>query len=231
MSVIGFEPFRDPLEFDRLMSMAASGTRAPLGMPMDVYRGQDGAYHVEADLPGVDPDRVEVTVEHSVLTIQAERAPHYGEGDQVIVAERPQGSFTRQLSLGEGVDAEHLTAGYADGVLHVTIPASPKAQARRVEITHAAGGAAPSRGALRSRVRCPLAAPVVARRLKQARHAIAVLSSRGKHLRGHPSPEPPSRHPARPSTLTGRRHASWPPMPRWRRVAFGAGCGRAVLAG
>ncbi len=114
MSVIRFEPFRDPFrEFDRLMSMAASGTRAPLGMPMDVYRGPDGAYHVEADLPGVDPDRVEVTVEHSVLTIQAERAPHYGEGDQVIAAERPQGSFTRQLSLGEGVDAEHLTAGYA----------------------------------------------------------------------------------------------------------------------
>ena len=112
MSVIRFEPFRDPFrEFDRLMSMAASGTRAPLGMPMDVYRGQDGAYHVEADLPGVDPDRVEVTVEHSVLTIRAERAPHYGEGDQVIAAERPQGSFTRQLSLGEGVDAEHLTAG------------------------------------------------------------------------------------------------------------------------
>ncbi len=110
MSVIRFELFR---EFDRLMSMTASGTRAPLGMPMDVYRGQDGAYHVEADLPGVDPDRVEVTVEHSVLTIQAERAPHYGEGDQVIAAERPQGSFTRQLSLGEGVDAEHLTAGYA----------------------------------------------------------------------------------------------------------------------
>jgi HSP20 family protein len=74
------------------------------------------------------------------LTIRAERAPHYGESEQVIAAERPQGSFTRQLSLGEGVDSEHLTAGYADGVLHVTIPASPKAQARRVEVTHPAGG-------------------------------------------------------------------------------------------
>jgi HSP20 family protein len=138
MSVIRFEPFRDPFrEFDRLISMAASGTRAPLGMPIDVYRSEDGSYHVVADLPGADPDRIEVTVEHSTLTIQAERAPHYGESDQVIVAERPQGSFTRQLSLGEGVDSEHLTAGYADGVLHLTIPASPKAQARRVEITRA----------------------------------------------------------------------------------------------
>ena len=138
MAVIRFEPFRDPLE--RLLSMAATGTRAPLGMPMDVYRAGDGSYHVEADLPGVDPDSVEVTVEHSTLTIRAERTPHYGDSEQVIVAERPQGSFTRQLSLGEGVDPENLTASYADGVLHVTIPLSPKTQARRIEITHAPGG-------------------------------------------------------------------------------------------
>ena len=138
MAVIRFDPFRDPLE--RLLSMAATGTRAPLGMPMDVYRAGDGSYHVEADLPGVDPDSVEVTVEHSTLTIRAERSPHYGESEQVIVAERPQGSFTRQLSLGEGVDSENLTAAYADGVLHLTIPVSPKTQARRVEITHAPGG-------------------------------------------------------------------------------------------
>ena len=46
----------------------------------------------------------------------------------------------RQFSLGEGVDSDNLTAGYADGVLHVTIPASPKAQARRVEVTRAGSG-------------------------------------------------------------------------------------------
>jgi len=141
MSVMRFEPFRDPFrELDRLLSMAASGTRAPLGMPLDVYRGEDGSYHVEADLPGVDPDSVEVTVERGVLTIRAERTPRYGGGEPVIVAERPQGSFTRQLSLGEGVDSENLTAEYADGVLHVIIPASPKTQPRRVEVTRAAGG-------------------------------------------------------------------------------------------
>jgi HSP20 family protein len=78
--------------------MAATGARAPLGMPMDVYRGEDGSSHVEADLPGADPDSIEVTVEHGVLTIQAERTPHYGASEQVIAAERPQGSFARQLS-------------------------------------------------------------------------------------------------------------------------------------
>ena len=134
MAVFRFEPFRDPVE--RLMSMAATGTRTPLAMPMDIYRTEDGTYHVQADLPGVDSGTIDVTVEHSTLTITAERAPGYGDTEQVIVAERPQGSFARQLSLGEGVDSDHLTADYADGVLRVNIPAAPKAQARRIEITH-----------------------------------------------------------------------------------------------
>jgi HSP20 family protein len=134
MAVFMFEPFRDPVQ--RLMSMAATGTRAPLGMPMDIYRTKDGNFHLEADLPGVEPGTIEVTVEHSTLTIKAERAPGYGDSEHIIVAERPQGSFTRQLSLGEGVDSDHLTADYADGVLRVTIPAAPKAQARKIEITH-----------------------------------------------------------------------------------------------
>jgi HSP20 family protein len=134
MAVFRFEPFGDP--FERLLSMATTGTRTPLGMPMDIYRTKDGNYHVEADLPGVAPDTVEVILEHGTLTIKADRAPGYGDSEQVIVAERPQGSFTRRLSLGEGVDSGHLTADYANGVLRVTIPAAPKAQAQRIEVTH-----------------------------------------------------------------------------------------------
>ncbi len=137
MAVIRHETYRDPLE--RLMSLAASGTRAPLGMPMDVYRSEDGNYHIEADLPGVDAGSVEVTVEHGTLTISAERTPHYASAS-VLSAERPQGSFARQLTLGEGVDSDHLTADYADGVLHVLIPASPKVQPRRIEVTHGQPG-------------------------------------------------------------------------------------------
>jgi HSP20 family protein len=134
MAVFRFDPFGDPIE--RLLSMATTGTRTPLGMPMDIYCTKDGNYYVEADLPGVAPDTVEVTVEHGTLTIKADRAPGYGDSDQVIVAERPQGSFTRRLALGEGVDSGHLTADYANGVLRVTIPSAPKAQTRRIEVTH-----------------------------------------------------------------------------------------------
>ena len=138
MAAIRFDPFRDL--FGAAVVHSRDGDACP-------------ARHAHGRLPrrgrqlprrgrpaGVDPDSIEVTVEHSTRTIRAERTPHHGDSEQVIVAERPQGSFARQLSLGEGVDTENLTAGYADGVLHVTIPASPKAQARRVEVTRAAGG-------------------------------------------------------------------------------------------
>ena len=100
MAVFRFEPYRDP--FERLLSMSATGTRAPLGMPMDVYRTEDGSYHVETDLPGVAPDSIEVTVEHSTLTIRADRTPHYGESDQVIVAERPRGRSSGSSTSARG---------------------------------------------------------------------------------------------------------------------------------
>jgi HSP20 family protein len=54
-------------------------------------------------------------------------------------SKRHPGAVTRQLTLGEGLDADHLTAAYADGVLHVTIPASPKVQPRRIKMTHRTG--------------------------------------------------------------------------------------------
>ena len=80
MSVTRFEPYRDPFrEFDRLFSMAASGTRAPLGMPMDVYRGEDGSYHVE------------VTVEHGVLRIQAERTLTMATAGRSLSPNGPRG--------------------------------------------------------------------------------------------------------------------------------------------
>lgn len=88
MAVIKQGPFRDP--FERLMSLAASGARAPQGMPIDVYRSEDGNYHIEADLPGVDAGSIVVTVEHGTLTIRAERAAHYASV-RVLSAERPQG--------------------------------------------------------------------------------------------------------------------------------------------
>ena len=117
MTVIRFDPFGDPFrQLDRLTSQLLSGTRTPMGMAMDVWQADDG-YHAVLDLPGVDASSVEITSERNVLTIAAERRPEYEQGQNVLVAERPQGRFTRQLQLGENLDTQNVEARYANGVL------------------------------------------------------------------------------------------------------------------
>jgi HSP20 family molecular chaperone IbpA len=68
-------------------------------------------------LPGVDPDAIELTVEQNVMTVKAERSWPPVEGDEILVSEREEGSFSRQVFLGEGLDIDHLVARYAHGVL------------------------------------------------------------------------------------------------------------------
>jgi HSP20 family protein len=134
VSVLRFDPFGDPFrQMDRLTNQLLSGTRTPMGMPMDVWQTDDG-FHVSLDLPGVDPDSVDITTERNILTIKAERRPEYQQGQNVLVAERPQGTFTRQLQLGDTVDAENIQASYGDGVLHLTLPMTRAAQPRRVQV-------------------------------------------------------------------------------------------------
>jgi HSP20 family protein len=134
VSVIRFDPFGDPFrQLDRLTSQLVSGTRTPMGMALDVWQAEDG-YHVALDLPGVDPSNVEITSERNVLTIGAERRPEYEQGQNVLVAERPQGRFTRQLQLGESLDTQKVQARYANGVLHLVIPVAEAAQPRRIEV-------------------------------------------------------------------------------------------------
>ena len=134
MSVLRFDPFGDPFrQVDRLTNQLLSGTRTPMGMPMDVWQADDG-YHVALDLPGVDPSSVEITCERNVLTIRADRHSDFAEGHNVLLAERPQGRFTRQLQLGDSLDSQAVTAHYTNGVLHLTIPLAKAAQSRRIEV-------------------------------------------------------------------------------------------------
>ena len=132
MSVMRFDPFRD---FDRLSEQIAGQLRgAPRSVPIDVYRRGD-QFHIHLDLPGVDPDAIELTVEQNVLTIKAERTFEVQDGDEVLVSERPQGSFTRQLMLAESLENDKLEANYDQGVLTVTIPVAEHAKPRRVQVS------------------------------------------------------------------------------------------------
>ncbi len=125
-----FDPFR---ELDRL-TQQVGGNGRPAVMPMDAYRSGD-QFIVHFDLPGVDAGSIELTVEKNVLTVSAQRRWQPQNGQQVLVTERPQGSFSRQLFLGEGLDSERIEASYDNGVLTITVPVAEQAKPRKVEIT------------------------------------------------------------------------------------------------
>jgi len=131
--MIQSDPFRDlDTLFSRMSARSASGSGV---MPIDAFRrGSDVWVHI--DLPGVKAESLEMTVERNVLTIAAERRWQRQEGDQSYFGERYQGSFRRQIELGDGLDLEHLEADLHDGVLTVRIPVSEKAKPRRIEVSH-----------------------------------------------------------------------------------------------
>ena len=125
------DPFR---ELDRLTQQVLGTTARPAAMPMDAYR-QGDSFYIHFDLPGIDPGSIDLTVEQNVLTVRAERIPARNDGAEMIVAERPYGTFTRQVFLGETLDAEKIAADYATGVLTLTIPVHEAAKPRSIHVT------------------------------------------------------------------------------------------------
>ena len=129
------DPFRD---LDRLAQQVLGTPARPAAMPIDAYRHGD-EFVVEFDLPGVDTGSIDLVVEKNVLTVHAQRQRNALEGVELLVGERPQGTFSRQLFLGEGLDTEHVEASYDNGVLTVTIPVAEQAKPRKVEISSRGG--------------------------------------------------------------------------------------------
>ena len=133
------DPFR---ELDRITQQVfgADGTLArPSVMPMDAWRDGD-MFHVEFDLPGIDPDSLDLDVERNVVTVRAERSVR-AEDVELIAAERPRGVFSRQLILGDNLDTEHIAASYRDGVLGLEIPVAAQAKPRKISVSHERGNA------------------------------------------------------------------------------------------
>ena len=128
------DPFRD---FDRLaQQIFGSGTTSrPAVMPMDAWREGD-SFVIEFDLPGVQPDTLDIDVERNVLTVKAERPRRNGDWE-VLAAERPTGLFSRQLVLGDNLDLERIEASYDAGVLRLRVPVAEKAKPRKIEVTSA----------------------------------------------------------------------------------------------
>jgi len=127
--------FENLREYDRLTEELLSQRRVR-PIPVDAYR-RGTEFKVHLDLPGVDPDSIELTVEKDVLSVRATRTWVPAEGDEIQMAERAYGEFGRQLFLAGSLDLELITATYENGVLTATIPVVEAAKPRKIEITRA----------------------------------------------------------------------------------------------
>jgi HSP20 family protein len=132
MYLTTFDPFGRDLyrQFDRLARRTAFG---PAAMPLDVVR-HDGDVTLRFDVPGSDPDSIEVTVDRGVLTVSVKRQEERTENDKFFVRERSMGTFTRRLRLSENLNADAVEATYTNGVLEVRIPVLEQAKPRKVEV-------------------------------------------------------------------------------------------------
>jgi len=130
--VLSFDRFR---EFDRLANemFGNMSTTPAVAMPMDLYRSGDH-FVLHCDLAGVDPHSVDVNVDGRHLTIRATRSGRTDTDVQWLRRERPTGTFERRLTMGDGLDLEHITATWQQGVLTLTIPVAEKAKPRKIEI-------------------------------------------------------------------------------------------------
>ena len=125
------DPFR---EFDRLTQQVFGTSSRPAAMPIDAFQ-QGDEFVVQFDVPGVTPDTIELTIERNLLTVHAQRNRSTGDDVELLISERPHGTFSRQLFLAETLDTDRLRAVYADGVLTLRLPVKEQAKPRRVDIT------------------------------------------------------------------------------------------------
>lgn len=125
-----YDPFT---ELDRMFNAAMRQVPTGPGLPLDLYRDGDD-FIAKIDLPGVDPQTINIDVEGRALTISAERPGEKGEALQWLTHERPVGTFARQITVGDGVALDRVTASYTDGVLTLTIPVAEAAKPRKIAV-------------------------------------------------------------------------------------------------
>ncbi len=128
--LVRLDPFR---EIDRLAKTLAQESSVGFA-PTDAYKEGDN-YVIEMDLPGIDPDNIDVTVENNVLSISATRESTRASTSDVLVTERFSGTFRRSMYLGNQLDSSKIAASYEKGVLRLTIPVSASAKGRKIDIS------------------------------------------------------------------------------------------------
>ena len=138
---------RDPLNlFDRVHQMLNSlaysnndgyhnNSYVNSWNPAVDIREEKDKFLIMADIPGVDPKDIEITMEDGVLTVKGERYFKTKNDDETYKRlERSSGSFYRRFSLPDTADGEHIEAKGNNGVLEITIPKHEKVQPRKIEV-------------------------------------------------------------------------------------------------
>jgi HSP20 family protein len=120
-------------QLDRMAQQLLGTAAGPAAIPMDSWRDGDD-FVIALDLPGVDPESIEVSVELDVLTVRAERKDPFHEGSKFVAVERPRGVFKREIVLGDALETENVKAAYDAGVLLLRIPVTAEARRRRIDI-------------------------------------------------------------------------------------------------
>ena len=136
------DPFR---ELDRFAQQVLGTASRPAAMPMDAWR-EGEEFVVEFDLPGINPDTLDIDIERNVVTVRAER-PALDPNREMLATERARGVFSRQLVLGENLDTDRIEAAYNEGVLSLRIPVAEKAKPRKISVAHGNGHKAINEGA------------------------------------------------------------------------------------
>lgn len=144
MSITRYEPWglhRELLnEFNRYFDRAAdasSSATADWAPPVDIEEYAD-KFVIYADVPGIEPDSIEVTLEKGVLTLSGSRelAVESGGNIERKRTERASGRFLRRFVLPDTVDSDSVSATGRNGVLQIAIPKRPQAQPRKITVTH-----------------------------------------------------------------------------------------------
>jgi HSP20 family protein len=126
--------FMDPFdEMDRMLSSMGTTWRGGR-MPLDAYE-KDDVYTLKFDLPGVESDDLDITVENQILTVKAQRSFEDTVGANWMLRERPTGIHSRTVRLGDRLDASEISASYDDGVLTITIPIREEAKPQKIEVS------------------------------------------------------------------------------------------------
>jgi HSP20 family protein len=119
----------DPFASDSRRRLTRSGN----AMPVDGIRRENDVL-LRFDVPGIDPETIEITVDRGVLSVSAKRQEEHSDTDRFFVRERAMGTVTRRVYLSDTLNSDGVEATYTNGVLEVTVPVAERAKPRKIEV-------------------------------------------------------------------------------------------------